>query len=76
MPERKAVDGQSSAGLSQTSDVEEIFFIFHARDETEPHQFIKYDPLYQQGCVKKWEIQELDMVHKERDDELLLTYKF
>ena len=76
MPQRKSVNKEGASSLSSTSEVEEIFFIFNARDEREPHSFIKFDPLYQQGCVKKWEIQELDMVHKERDDELLLTNKF
>ena len=34
------------------------------------------DPLYNQGIVKDWHIEELDLIHKERDDELTITGKF
>ena len=36
MPAREA-SKEGSGGLSQTADVEEIFFLFNARDEREPH---------------------------------------
>jgi hypothetical protein len=31
------------------------------------------DPLYIQGVVSEWRIRELDFVHKERDDELVVS---
>ena len=62
--------------MSSTAAMEEIFFVFHGRDERDPHTFIKSDPLYQQGVVSDWEIKELDLVHKERDDELVVSGKF
>ena len=34
------------------------------------------DPLYSTGLVKEWHIEELDLIHKERDDELAITGKF
>ena len=79
MPEREALnaeDGQEAVGVAQTSDLEEIIFVFNARDEREPHTFIKADPLFTNGIVRDWDIQELDITHKERDDELVLTGKF
>ena len=76
MPKRESKTEEGAQQLAPSTEIEEIFFIFNARDEREPHQFIKYDPLYQQGCVKKWDIQELDMIHTERDDELVVTNKF
>ena len=53
-----------------------IFFIFNSRDEIEAHEFIKRDPLYQQNFVKDWTIKELDLIHAERDDELVLRNRF
>lgn len=35
-----------STEMSSTAEMEEIFFIFHGRDEREPHSFIKNDPFY------------------------------
>ena len=55
---------------------DQIFFVFQGRDERDPHDFMKMDPIFQQGCVKEWQIVELDLEHKERDDELVLTGKF
>ena len=49
-----------------------MFFVFHGRDERDPHSFIKSDPLFLNGIVKKWRITEMDLAHKERDDELVL----
>ena len=34
------------------------------------------DPFYVNGLVKDWEIKELDLIHAERDDELMLRQKF
>jgi hypothetical protein len=58
--------------LDTESQSPEIFFVFHGRDEREPHSFIKSDPLFQNGIVHKWNIKEMDLAHKERDDELVL----
>ena len=60
----------------QASELDEIIFVFNARDEREPHQFIMTDPLYSEGIVKDWHISELDLIHRERDDELTITGKF
>tara|TARA_B110000285_G_C14671935_1_gene400724 strand:+ start:384 stop:533 length:150 start_codon:yes stop_codon:yes gene_type:complete len=46
--------------------------VYNSKDEIEPHYYIKQDPLYQNGWVKDWDIKELDLVHAERDDELVL----
>ena len=50
-----------------------MYFVFNGRDERDPHAFIKADPFYQQGIVQKWKITEMDLAHRERDDELVLT---
>ena len=50
-------------------------FVFNARDERDPHQFIMGDPLYREGLVKDYSIEELDIIHAERDDELTITGK-
>ena len=34
------------------------------------------DPYYINGLVKDWEIKELDLVHTERDDEIMIREKF
>ena len=79
MPEVKdQTDGvdESAEVSSAVTSLDEIFFVFTARDEREPHQFIMDDPLYGQGVVKEWHIDELDLIHTERDDELTITGKF
>ena len=50
----------------------QIFMIFNAKDEIEPHDFLQRDPLVSNGWVKEWYIKEMDLVHAERDDELVL----
>ena len=50
--------------------------MYHGRDERDPHSFIKEDPLFREGVVDKWTIKEIDFIHKERDDELVLTGKY
>ena len=50
----------------------QIFMIWQSHDEREPHRFLKFDSLMQNGLVKDWTIKELDLVHAERDDELVL----
>jgi len=61
---------------SEEASKPELFYIFNGRDEREPHNFLKSDALYQQGFVDNWQIKELDLVHKERDDELVLHGKY
>eukprot|EP00347_Sterkiella_histriomuscorum_P001438 403372037 len=54
----------------------EIFFLYNTKDEREPHQFIMSDLYYQNGLVKQWEIKELDLMHAERDDEIMVSAKY
>ena len=54
----------------------QIFMVWNAVDEREPHDFLMRDSLYQNGYVRDWTIQELDLVHAERDDELVLRQPF
>ena len=76
LPEKESGPEADAAQVSQTNDLDEIIFVFNARDEREPHQFILADPLYNEGIVKEWRIEELDIIHNERDDELTITGKF
>ena len=46
--------------------------IFNSKDEREPKYFMDTDPIFQSGHVTDWHIKELDLVHKERDDELVV----
>ena len=61
---------------SDVSKLDEIFFVYNGRDERDPHNFIKDDPLFKEGIIDKWDIKEIDFIHKERDDELVLTGKY
>ena len=61
--------------MTQAGDLDEIIFVFNGRDERDPHRFIMADPLFVEGCIKEWSIEELDLIHKERDDELTITGK-
>ena len=61
--------------MAQLHALDQIIFVFNARDERDPHRFIMADPLYMQGIVKHYSIDELDVIHKERDDELTITGK-
>lgn len=54
----------------------EMFFIFNGKDERDPHAFIMSDQYYINGLIRSWEIKELDLVHAERDDELMVSTKF
>ena len=65
-------EDEETTAMSSAAEMEEIFYIYNARDEREPHSFIKMDPFYQQGIVSDWDIKELDLIHKERDDELMV----
>jgi len=53
-----------------------MFFIFAGKDEREPHSFLHSDQYFVNGLVRSWEIKELDLVHAERDDELMVSTKF
>lgn len=53
-----------------------MFFVFHGKDEREPHGFVTSDQYYINGLVRSYEIKELDLVHAERDDELVVSAKF
>ena len=48
----------------------------HSKDEKEPYSFIMNDAFYINGLVKEWNIEELDLIHAERDDELMIREKF
>jgi uncharacterized protein YciI len=54
----------------------EMFIIYNGKDERDPHGFMLKDPYYINGLVKEWEIKELDLIHAERDDELVIRDKF
>jgi len=53
-----------------------MFFIFAGKDEREPHSFVMADQFYVNGLVRSYEIKELDLVHAERDDELMVSAKY
>lgn len=50
--------------------------MYNAKDEREPHAFIMSDEYYQNGLVKSWDIKELDLVHADRDDEIMVSSKY
>ena len=54
----------------------EIFFLYRAKDERDPHSFIMGDQYYQNGLVKNWDIKEIDFIHSERDDEIMISSKY
>ena len=70
------VDERQEESLATVKHPKEIFFLYNARDEREPYQFIKRDSLYLAGVVSKWHIKEMNLVHRERDDELVLHGKY
>ena len=37
---------------------------------------MKADPLVQQGVVDDWEIRELDLIHAEKDNELVVLQSY
>ena len=53
-----------------------MFIIYNGKDERDPHNFLLSDPFYKNGLVKSWDIKELDLIHSERDDELMVREKF
>ena len=54
----------------------EMYFMYHGKDERDPHAFIMNDQYFINGLVKSWDIKELDLIHAERDDELTVSSKF
>lgn len=59
-----------------SKDANELFFIYNGKDERDPHSFIMSDQYYINGLVKNWEIKEMDLIHAERDDELVVSAKY
>ena len=54
-----------------------MFLLFsNAIDERIPHSFILSNPLYVNGYIKKWDIEELDLLQSDRDDEITVYRKF
>lgn len=53
-----------------------MYFIFNGKDERDPHQFVMNDQYFVNGLVKSWQIKELDLIHAERDDELIVNNKY
>lgn len=53
-----------------------MFYIYNGKDERDPHDFVKKDPFFINGLIKEWSIKELDLVHAERDDELIIRDRF
>ena len=47
--------------------------LFNSKDERDPHKFIMNDPYWKEGLVNEWKIEELDLVHRERDDEIVIS---
>ena len=73
--ESEEQEQEGTTAVAQASDLDEIIFVFNGRDERDPHRFIMDDPLFTEGVIKEWKIEELDLIHKERDDELTITGK-
>ena len=61
---------------NKEEEVSEMFFVYKGRDERDPHEFVKRDPLFVNGLIKEWKITELDLVNAERDDELMIRDRF
>lgn len=58
------------------SKVNELIFLFNARDERDPHGFMKDDPLWREGAIESWDIKEIDFVSKDRDNELVISGQY
>jgi hypothetical protein len=69
-------ESKSEQVSDDVTKLSELLFVFNGRDERDPHGFMKDDPLYREGIVEKWEIKEIDFIHKDRDDELVISGKF
>ena len=70
------LDSKSTQVATDEIRHDEIYFVFNGKDERDPHSFVMTDQYYITGLVKSWEIKELDLVHAERDDELVVSTKF
>lgn len=53
-----------------------MFFVYTAKDERDPHKLIMTDEYYVNGLVKEWTIKELDLIHAERDNEIMISSKY
>jgi hypothetical protein len=73
--ERPVSDKETAPATSEIRH-DEMYFVYHGKDERDPHTFIMTDQYYVNGLVKSWSIKELDLVHAERDDELIVSTKF
>jgi len=51
-------------------------FMFEGKDERLADQFMKSDPYYRNKLVKEYTIKEVELIEKQREDELALLYKF
>lgn len=54
----------------------EMFFMYTAKDERDPHSFIMSDQYYINGLVKDWSIREIDFIQAERDNEIMVSAKY
>ena len=70
------VEGGSSLENPESPQLDEMYFVFNGKDERDPHSFMTTDQYFINGLVKSWDIKELDLVHAERDDELMVSSKY
>ena len=66
---RVLVSGEQADGAGS-------FVIMQGADEREPHSFVMRDPFYVNGLVKNWSITELDLLGKERENELTVYSRY
>ena len=50
--------------------------LWTAKDQREPYHWVRSDPLYVEGHVRDFKIEELDLIEAERDDEITLYQKY
>lgn len=67
---------EADAKSMEEPRLNEMYFIFNGKDERDPHTFVMSDQYYVNGLVKQYEIKELDLIHSERDDELVVSSKY
>lgn len=73
---KRGLDDQKILFKGFSKEAGEMFFVYHGKDEREPHEFIMRDQYYVNGLVKQWDIKEMDLIHAERDDELVVSSKY
>ena len=74
--DQKIVFKGAIAASSENGTPGEMYFVYHGKDEKDPHQFVMSDQYFINGLIKNWEIKELDLIHAERDDELMVSSKY